>query len=84
MSRGGFREGAGRLQAPQINPLLSSLNVSQSLPRLIPRKHSNHSLMLREIAEQMLLECPRLTPFSTEPMASQRCRKKERLWTYRQ
>ena len=73
MARGGFREGAGRVhQAPPINPLLSSLSASQSLPRLIPRKHSKHSSMSPEMVVLMRLGSLPLTPYSTEPMASQR------------
>ena len=85
MARGGFREGAGRVQqAPPINPLLSILSASQGLPRLTPRKHSKHSLMLPETVAQMRLESLRLMPYLTEPMASPQFKKKKRLWIYRQ
>ena len=78
MARGGFREGAGVHQAPPINPLLSSLSASQSLPRLTPRKHSKHSLMLPEMAVQMPLESLPLMPCLIEPTASQQSKKKQR------
>ena len=71
MARGGFLEGAGR-PAPPINPLLSSLNVSQSLPKHTPRKHSKRSLISPETVVQMPLESQPLMPYSTEPMASLR------------
>ena len=77
MARGGFREGAGR-PAPPTNPLLSSLSASQSLPKLIPRKHSKHSLMSPEMVVQMRQESLPLTPYSTEVTESQRLKKKQR------
>ena len=78
LSRGGFRGGAGRFQALQINLLLSSLSAFQSLPRLIPKKHSEHSLMWPETVVQMSLESQPPTPYYTTPMASQRLKKKQR------
>ena len=82
MARGGYREGAGRPQAPLISPLLSSLSASQSLPRLTPSKHYKHSLTLPEMAEQTPLEFLPLMPYSTEPMESLLLKKNERWWTY--
>ena len=78
MARGGFREGAGRPQAPPINPLLNSLSASQSLPRFTPKRHSKHSLMLPETVAQMRLESLPLTPYSTEVTESQQLKKKQR------
>ena len=50
-------------KAPPINPLLSSLSASQSLPKLIPKKHSKHSSMLPETVVLMPLESLPLMPY---------------------
>jgi len=79
MARGGFREGAGR---PSGSTNKSSPEQSQRLSELAKTYTEEAlqtlSLMSPETVVQMPLESLPLMPYSTEPMASLRLKKKER------